>query len=359
MALPLRAPARWRRPAVRLCAAAFAALGGCSGEAGNGSEPYRFEGATMGTTYSVTVVDAPGHADARRALAADVHLAIDAVDHLMSTWKEDSEVSRFNRAAAGEAVATSTATLAVVETALEVAALSDGAFDPTVQPLVDLWGFGPERRRAGGTPAAAALEEARGRVGYRHVVVDAAAGTLRKLREGVELDLSAIAKGFAVDRAAEQLERLGYRRYLVEIGGELRAAGLNPQRLPWHLGIERPTLAAAPGEAVFETVLLQDRALATSGDYRNFREADGVRISHTLDPRSGAPIRHGLASVSVVGPDCMRCDALATAVNVLGTEAGLALIESRPGYEAYLVERDPNDGFRTRLSSGMERLLKR
>lgn len=286
------------------------ALAGCERP-----EPVEIAGKTMGTTYSVKVVaedvDTGGLTEA-------IETELARVNALMSTYIPDSEISRFNQAPVDEWFPVSPDTIEILRLSRKIHDWSDGRFDVTVGPLVNLWGFGPtpmERR----VPGPSEIEMARANVGFD--LIEIGDGQLRKSAP-VYLDLSAIAKGYGVDRLAAVVEAHGYRDYLVDIGGELRGAGANAQGVAWRIAIERPD---ATRRLPFRTVDVDDMAMATSGDYRNFFEVDGKRYSHTIDPVTGAPITHALASVTVLAPTCAEADGLATAINVLGPEAGLAL----------------------------------
>jgi thiamine biosynthesis lipoprotein len=309
-----------------------------------------FSGRSMGTTWAVTLALPDLPAPARAEIQAAIEARLGQVDALMSTYREDSELSRFNRAAAGAAFAVSPEMLEVFRVAAEVSELSDGAFDVTVGPLVAAWGFGATDR-VPGEPPAAELAALRERVGYRELVVDSAGHSLRKTRADIRCDLSAIAKGYAVDRVAEALGSLGFADFLVEVGGEVRARGRRLDGGPWRVAIERPEVDR---RAVFEVVPLRDLALATSGDYRNYVDLGGRRISHTIDPRTGRPVEHGLASVSVLHRDAIHADALATALNVLGPEAGYALAD-REGLAAYFIVRRADGSFAARSTSAFGR----
>ena len=281
---------------------------------------YIFEGRTMGTTWSAKVVaqDIPDveQKDLREALVAE----IEEVDAKMSTYRDDSELSSLNAAAAGSAVELSPETLLVFQEAMEIARLTDGALDVTVGPLVNAWGFGPGRPTPDRAPEE--IDRMLAVVGWDKISVGSSAVTKRV--DGVYCDLSSVAKGYAVDRAAEAVERLGYSDYMVEIGGEVRASGANQEGRSWRIAIEKP---GADGSSIQRVIPLADAAMATSGDYRNYWEEDGVRYSHTIDPRTGAPARHRLASVTVIDPTCLRADGFATALMVLGDESGLRLAE--------------------------------
>jgi thiamine biosynthesis lipoprotein len=263
-----------------------------------------------------------------------VHDALQAIERLMSTYRADSELSRLNRAPAGTPFPLSAETYAVLALAAEVARDTGGAFDVTVAPLVDAWGFGPSRDRR-----VVAEEERRAllaRVGPDRLALEPSRREAMKARADVAADLSAIAKGYGVDHAARALDALGVANYMVEAGGEVRTRGRNADGAPWQIAIEAPD--AMPQRPWF-VVPLADRSLATSGDYRIYFEQDGRRYCHEIDPGTGRPIDHGLASVSVVAADCARADALATALMVMGETRGAAFAAER-GIAAYFIARD-------------------
>jgi len=226
----------------------------------------------------------------------------------------------------------------VLEAALAIGAASGGAYDVTVAPLVDLWGFGAEGPRDG-IPDPAALAATRARVGQEKLDWDPGSRWLDK-RAAIALNFSSIAKGYAVDRVAAILEAAGFADYLVEIGGEMRVAGLSPRGDAWRVAVERPE---AGTRAVARGIELSDRAIATSGDYRNFFTVDGERYSHLIDPRSGAPVTHDVVSVTVVDESCMVADGWATALAVLGREAALE-VAAKAGLAVYLLARE-GEGF--------------
>ena len=314
-------------------------------------------GAVFGTTWSVKLAEVDVPAAAHAELAREIDGRLERVDRLMSTWKSDSELSRFNRHASTAAFVVSPLTFRVLEIARAVSDASGGAFDVSVGPLVQAWGFGSEGR--GEPPSDARLAALRERVGFEKLVLDSERNLAIKGDPRLELDLSAVAKGFAVDEVARGLQGLGYERFLVEIGGELRARGTHQGGRPWRVAIEVP---AAGGREIHRIVELRERAMATSGDYRNYYEEAGRRVSHTIDPRTGRPIEHALASVTVLHPEAAWADAWATALNVLGPEAGYALAEAQ-GLAAYFIVRtDPEvggeeRGFETRMTSAFEPAL--
>ena len=317
-------------------------------------EAHKLSGPTMGTTWNVTVV-APLDAEERAELQQIIAGALEAVNASMSTYKADSALSTFNRHQGTGPVDIPPDLLTVVSEAQRISEWSGGAFDATVGPLVRAWGFGPDT--PGEPPDEATLGELRERVGYAKLTIDPARSTLAKRQPDVDVDLSAIAKGFGTDQVARALEAAGHDRYMVEVGGEVRARGTNIEGTPWRIGVEKPS--SDLGRAVYEVVPLQDLAMATSGDYRNYREtADGKRFSHTIDPRTGRPIEHRLASVTVLHPSCMTADAMATALNVLGPEAGYALAE-REKVAAFFLVRKADGTFEEKATPAFEALRKK
>lgn len=286
----------------------LAAAASCSAPA-----EQELRGRTMGTTYSVKW---HGTATTRDVVRSRVEKELEHIEALFSTYRSDSEISRFNAYRSTEPFDASPEMAALVRRALAVAEKTDGAFDPTVLPLVELYGFGPapERRIPAEAEVAAALE----RVGWRKLEVTTQ-GRLRKARPDLQLDLSGIAKGYGVDRVAAALVELGAAGYMVEIGGEVRCGGVKAGGAPWRIGIERPPEDGAL-RAILEVVEVRDAAIATSGSYRNYVLRGGRFAHHVLDPRTGRNAPTGVLSVSVRAPDCTLADALATAFMVLGPE---------------------------------------
>lgn len=307
----------------------------------------------MGTTWRVTVATAlPLSPDELRSA---IEGRLDETGRHLSTWDDESEISRFNRLArAGEEFEASTDFLRVLRAGREIHALSGGAWDGTVRPLVDLWGFGPSGR-AEPRPTEERIAEALAEVGFDRIEIRDS-GTVVKRHDGVTVDLSSIAKGYGVDAVAEVLRPRVGSDFLVEIGGEVYASGTSPRGRPWRVGINRPD-PEADADEVYRVVILRDEALATSGDYRNFFLEDGVRRSHVIDPRTGRPVANGIVSVTVRAPTCKQADGLATALMVMGEEDGLALVERLDGVEALVVTATPEGALVDHPSSGfrMER----
>jgi thiamine biosynthesis lipoprotein len=290
-----------------------------------------FSGATQGTTYHIKVVGLPAALPAETARTAIEEELADITRHL-STYEPDSELSRFNQSRETGWIPASAGLVRVLTDARQVSELSHGAYDVTVGALVNLWGFGPEDTGER-IPTEQEIAAAQARIGYTRLGVSPSPPAIRKDIPDLYVDLSSIAQGYAVDRVAERLDGLGIANYLVEIGGELRGKGLNQLGGHWRIGIERPT----PGErSVYTIIRIADVGVSTSGDYHDYFERDGQRYSHIIDPQSGRPVAHRLASVTVVSENTMRADALCTALMVLGPEEGYHLAQ-QAGLAAYFI----------------------
>lgn len=310
----------------------------------------RLEGKTMGTTWSVVLRKTTGGVDPA-SLQPLLQQKLDRINKLMSTYDPDSEISRFNDSSSTNWVAVSPETAEVVGLAQEISRLSSGAFDITVGPLVDLWGFGPSPRKER-LPTDGEIAAVRERVGYEHLQVRQAPAAIRKDIPGLRIDLSAIAKGYAVDELAATLAEKGFTDMVVEIGGEMVIKGGNPDGRPWRIAVEKPT----PGQRAVEQVFpLTDTGMATSGNYRNFFTEAGQRYGHTIDPATGRPVRHKLASATVLAPTCARADALATALMALGDERAQQLCR-REKIAAYLLLHQ-GDGTKAVMTESFKSLL--
>ncbi len=301
------------------------------------------DGQSMGTTWTVRlVVDDPL---ARTPWAEMIQAELDAVDNQMSHWDSGSALSRYNRAEPGTRHALTPDLTQVLAYMLELSAASDGAFDPTVGALVNLWGFGPRGARSA-PPETEEIQEALLVTGWRRLQFDVDAHSILQ-PGGVELDLSSAAPGFAVDRVAAAFAQRGLRNYLLEFGGELRAAGRREDGSAWRVSIQRPaeTAGVTPDDVEPDDVLaLNDMAMGASGDYEHYFEFEGRRYPHSLDARSGYPVRHGLAAVHVLAGQCLHADALASMLSVLGPDAG----------RRYALTHDVAARFVTRTASGFE-----
>jgi len=292
-----------------------------------------FTGRTMGTTYSVKLVT--GYLQPVSGLQSQIDKRLDEINQSMSTYREDSEISRFNRlATAGEKFRVSPDFMRVMQMAKKVFTITDGAWDGTIKPLVDLWGFGSEGKKAVFPPAAAVRQRLQA-VGFDAIqIVDDR--YLVKRKASVNLSLASIAKGYGVDQIAALLRDSGFKNFLVEIGGEVYAAGHRKDGLPWRIGINTPRKEASLDQ-VYKVVNLTDGAMATSGDYRNFFEIDQNRYSHVIDPRSGYPVANGVVSATVLSADCTFADGLATALIVMKPDKGIELVNQLEGVDCLIV----------------------
>ena len=337
-----------------LIVAALVGWGALSACASTEAAPtlYVFDGATMGTTYAARVVTADTWDQPRHDRIRDrIQAALDDIEAKMSHFRSSSELSRFNQSRATTPFRVSRETFDVFRYANDLSELTDGALDVTVGPLVNAWGFGPVEPEVL-PPDAALLVRLSDHVGYTKLALDPVASTLRKTDPELECDLSAVAKGYSVDRVAAVLRAEGLTRFMVEVGGEIVAVGLNERGGPWRIAIERPVMEGG----VQRVVPLSGHAMATSGDYRNVREVDGRLVSHTIDPRTGRPVAHQLASVSVVAALCVVADGLATALEVLGPDAGYTLAVER-GWAALFLVRDDTGAISERATPAFEALL--
>ena len=309
-------------------------------------------GRTMGTTYSVKVVT--GDLVRIEGVKEKIDERLAEINRSMSTYQKDSEISRFNRLKIiGQKFKISNDFFKVMKAGQKIHRLSSGAWDGTVNPLVDLWGFGRSGRQNKIPPQseiAALLSD----IGFENIEV-LSPGFLVKRRAAVTVDLSSIAKGYGADEVATLLRNLGYENYLVEIGGEIFATGHRKDSTRWRIGINRPRADAA-FDAVYKVVELRNQGFATSGDYRNFFEIDGVRYSHIIDPRTGFPVLNRVVSASIISGTCALADGLATAVMVMGAKKGLELIDRLDGVEGIIVVEQTNGTLMDYYSKGFEAL---
>jgi FAD:protein FMN transferase len=344
--------AGWRSGLSRLVLSGLVALLplGC----GSPQDPQiEISGPTMGTYYSVKVPRPPQGLDAA-PLRSGIESLLVEVNREISTYDPDSELSRLNRNPSTDWIPVSANLLAVLAEGLSLSALTGGAFDITVGPLVNLWGFGPEIG-AGAVPEREAIRAALERVGYGKIELRPDPPAVRKARGDLYLDLSALGEGYGADRMAGYLESLGLTDYMVAIAGTIRVRGQNPKGQPWGIAIEAPRVGE---RSVQRVVPLREGAVSTSGDYRNFFEQGGRRYSHHIDPRTGSSVSHRLASATVVLPraagGAMHADGLATALEVLGEEKGPALAASQ-GLAALFIVRE-GEGFRELASPAFDQM---
>jgi thiamine biosynthesis lipoprotein len=322
--------------AARLAVAApLLTLLGCD-EFDSSSDRVSFWGVTMGTTYRVAItggLDLPKH----DRLQQMVETVLETINGQMSTYRAASELSKFNGVGQASWFDVSPQIAGVVATALEISRLSDGAFDATIGPLVNLWGFGPYKQTAR-APSQDQITSALENTGHHHLHVNSLQTAIRKRRPDLHVDLSGIGKGFAVDQVAEVLAGAGAKNFLVDIGGDMIVRRHSPAQAPWRIGIEQPTTTVGN---IRRVINIGDGAVATSGNYRNFFEAGGSRFSHIIDPRSGAPVKHNLASVTVIAPSTEEADGWSTALMVLGADDGFELAK-KLGLSAFFITRTGN-----------------
>ena len=289
----------------------------------------------MGTTFSIKLVSPRVELD-MELLNDQVHRLLESANERMSTYAEKSELSLFNASRSTDWFGVSAELCTAIESALSLSRLTNGAFDVTVGPLVNLWGFGPDGSQSE-PPAETAITAARDRVGYDKLSTNCQMPALRKNQPDVYVDLSGYAKGYAVDELADLLDDEKLGNYLVEIGGELRMSGHNASGGQWAIAVEKPVDDTRGVQAI---VRLTDRAMATSGDYRNFFEYAGQRYSHTIDPGTGRPVAHNAAAVTVISGTAARADGLATALLVLGPVEGFEFAEQENIAAFFLVRDD-------------------
>jgi len=318
-----------RTAKVFILAAALCFLSsGCEGK-----REHLIQGRTMGTTYHIKVVT--GYLQGISGLKEKIERRLFEINVAMSTYQKDSEISRFNEFnQTGTKFKISEDFYRVLKPAQAIYRLSDGAWDGTVNPLVELWGFGREGPK-NKIPLATEISALLSNIGFETIEV-LEPGFLLKKRAAVTLDLSSIAKGYGVDRVADTIQKEGFQNYLVEIGGEVFASGYRKDGMLWRIGINRPQTDAAFDE-VYKVVNLHNKAFATSGDYRNFFVVDGIRYAHIIDPRTGYPISNGVVSVTIIADTCTFADGLATAIMVMGPEKGLDLINRLDAVEGLII----------------------
>ncbi|MGE8486166.1 FAD:protein FMN transferase [Pseudomonas sp. FP1740] len=317
-------------------------LSGC----GNGDSLERFDGPTMGSSYSIQYVRHAG-LPASAEVRVQVEKILSDVDRQMSTYRRDSDIERFNNLPANHCQTMPAPILELVRVGERLSLQSDGSYDLTVEPLLNLWGFGPQAREEK-VPSAEALAEVQQRVGHSHLRID---GDQLCKDAAVEVDFNSIAAGYAVDTIAARLEALGIHDYLAEATGELKAVGKKLDGSPWRIALEEPR----DDQQVAERVIAVDGyGVSTSGDYRNYFEQGGRRYSHTFDARTGTPVLHTLASVTVIHPSALMADGLSTMLLILGPERGWDYAQTHDIAAFFVIRADT--GFVTRTNQAFERL---
>ncbi len=318
---------------------------------GGSKLPVAISGTTMGTSYHLKLIATDGWKVNAETLKRLITIRLAEIDNKMSTYKDNSDVSRLNKATAGKWISIDAETLVVVSAAQKISEISMGSFDVTIGKLVNLWGFGPTIN-LNAIPAATEISTLLEHAGYNKLELQLDPPALLKQCKSLYLDLSAIAKGYAVDAVAKLLRENGIDNFLVEIGGEIVTQGEKGVGDPWVIGIETPK---AGQRVVHKRLNLRNVAMATSGDYRNYFEENGVRYSHTIDPANGYPIKHKLASVTVIDESCMRADAVATAIMVMGVKKGLKFAETQ-NLAIFMLIKD-GAGFAEKQSSAFNTYL--
>jgi len=320
---------------------------------GHPKQYVEIQGKTMGTTYSIRIVP-----DSDLQINLDeIQFTLDSIlakiDKQMSTYRLDSEITNFNESLQGEKTKISEGFAAVLKRAIFWGKATEGALDVTVLPVVLAWRQGKANRLDQSLwepPMDTEIRLAMTKVGFNKINLNQR--TLLKAVAGQMIDLNAIAKGWGVDQLFEYFRDSGVQNFMVEIGGEVRTLGKNNKGKSWKIGIDRPMVGSMPGENIFSVVSVSNQAMATSGNYRNFKEFDNAQYSHIIDPRTGVATQSTVASVTVIAPNCMDADALATALNVLDVEEGMALVESLDGFEAFWIVKE-YDKFKSVASGGM------
>ncbi|MBD9607112.1 MULTISPECIES: FAD:protein FMN transferase [Pseudomonas] len=317
-------------------------LSGC----GNGDSLERFDGPTMGSSYSIQYVRHAG-LPAPAEVRVQVEKILSDVDRQMSTYRSDSDIERFNNLPANHCQTMPAPILELVRVGERLSLQSDGSYDLTVEPLLNLWGFGPQAREEK-VPSAEALAEVQQRVGHNHLRIE---GDQLCKDAAVEVDFNSIAAGYAVDTIAAELEALGIHDYLAEATGELKAVGKKLDGSPWRIALEEPR----DDQQVAERIIAVDGyGVSTSGDYRNYFEQGGRRYSHTFDARTGTPVLHTLASVTVIHPSALMADGLSTLLLILGPERGWDYAQTHDIAAFFVIRADT--GFVTRTNQAFERL---
>lgn len=305
------------------------------------SQLVRLHGLSMGTSWSVQLYLEPTQfniADRVAQLNTGIQSQLDLVVAQMSPWEENSDLMRFNRAPAGTWHRLPAEFREVLDHALFLAAQTQGAYDPSIAHLANLWGFGPAGKVAD-RPSADAITQARKHTDWQRIQRDASNDSYFQAG-GIHLDLCSTAKGYGVDLVARYLRQQEIKSFLIEVGGELRAWGIKPDLQPWWVEIENPPGFSSPNDVV----ALHGLSIASSGDYLRFFEVDGKQYSHTIDPRTGWPVHHGLCSVTVLHPECMIADALATAISVLGPDEGMSYAKTLNVAARLVVREQADDG---------------
>jgi FAD:protein FMN transferase len=314
-----------------------------------GIREVKFTGKTMGTTYHITVI--ADSDQTTKGLKEKIDQKLETINQSMSTYRSDSQISRFNALnKADEKFVISEDFLEVLLVARTVYQLTDGAWDGTVNPLVSLWGFMSEKLPTK-IPDKNEIHRILPHIGFDKIIISTK-GYIQKKDPDITLDLASIAKGHGVDRVSELLLNNGFKNFIVEIGGEVYASGNNMEKIPWRVGINTPDKNAS-FDTVYKVITLTDMAMATSGDYRNLMEIDGQHYSHIIDPRTGYPVQNHVVSATIIAQTCTFADGLATAVMAMGPEKSLDLINRLKNVEGLIIVRNPDGTFTDHYSHAL------
>lgn len=296
-----------------------------------------FTGHTMGTTFLIKIIPTESFNNYQK-LELGIDSVLEAVNQKMSTWDPNSEISKFNRSRSTDPIPVSEQLFEVVESAVSLSEKTDGAFDITVFELMSLWGFGPAPKK--GMPTDEEINKVLERTGWDQIkLLD---NSIKKLNPKIKIDLNAIAKGYGVDQVFHYISSLGYTDVFVEIGGEVRCSGKNQYNKPWSLGIENPEHGSSLDRDMAGVVVLENRAMATSGNYQNFVDFGGEVLGHTINPKSGIPLKTDVLSVTVLAESCMMADAWATALMTMDFKTGKKLVRSEKGLDVIWIIKRPD-----------------
>jgi len=312
----------------------------------NKVERVAFNGQTMGTFYNIIYLHPDG-----TVFKKEVDSLLVEWNKSLSTYISDSEISNFNRNS--YLTFQSPYFYPVLLKSREIYEATEGAFDPTIMPLVNAWGFGPEDREL---PDSMEVSKLKKLVNFRLIEFDSI--RIRKKISGVQLDFSAIAKGYGVDVVGEYLESKGIKNYLVEIGGEITCRGINDKGTPWTTGIEDPNVQLNDRK-IMAVIEVSNKAIATSGNYRNYYIKDGQKYAHTINPHTGFPVQHSLLSATVIADDCMTADGFATAFMVLGIDSSIQIVNDHPELDAFFIYNDDMGQLTTYMTEGFKNVLKK
>lgn len=337
-----------KTPALVLAFCILLLLSACGAKQPTGLYLQGMQGTAM---WHVTITDPPVGVMAD-AVQAGLGQTMAATGKLIATWDKESEISHFNQYQGTDWFPVSAELAQLVQMTLRISAESHGVYDVTIGPLIKLWGFASHDAGKDVVPVQAEIDATRARVGYQKLQVRLDPPTLRKSQPDIQVELASVADGFAADRAGLYLESLGVRQYMVEVAGEVRTRGMSPRGDQWRIAIEKPV---EDGRVIQQGIWLQDAGLATSGDYRNYFIQGGKRYSHTIDPATGYPVTHSLASVSVLAEEAALADAYATLLMALGEEKGKIFAEKQ-GLNAYFIWRI-EQGFETSATRGFIQAL--